>query len=515
MSKLSCFSTKPARSLASYQLFHSSVRVILDELVKAGQAGGVEMTCADRLVRKVLPVVAAYVADYPEQCLIAGCQENRCPIGTIMPDRRGEHEYCAPRDQRETLDLLDMHRQGQLTENLKARFKDLGLRVVYEPFWRDLPYSDIFQCFTPDLLHQLHKGVFKDHLVKWCTTLIGERELDERFICTPTLAGLRHFRKGISGVSQWTGHEHKEMEKVFLGLVAGVADDEVVLAVRALMDFVYLASLQSHTTITLTLLQEALDNFHRHKQAFIDLGARDPPHFNIPKYHMLEHYVALIKNFGSADGFNTEWSERLHIDYAKDAYRASNKKDYVVQMTTWLARQEAVDRFSVYLEWFKSGAYVPHASHVLDTVSLPASDSETPEASVVLLSDVQTRHRHYQVAATHPPALRAIPAEKVIRGQKAAQFLSALRTFLHINGSSVVPYSFDGFDLYKQLVVTLPGIPEVSDNKLRNVIRASPPSQKVGRKPAEPAQLDFALIRTGEANVYTDGTALEGVSLYS
>jgi len=48
------------------------------------------------------------------------------------------------------------------------------------------------------------------------------------------------------------------------------------------------------------------------------------------------HYAASVRLFGSLDGFNTELPERLHIDYAKKAYRASNKRNYVTQMTTWL-----------------------------------------------------------------------------------------------------------------------------------------------------------------------------------
>ena len=66
---------------------------------------------------------------------------------------------------------------------------------------------------------------------------------------------------------------------------------------------------------------------------------------------MMEHYVELIRLFGTADRFNTEWSECLHIDYAKEAYRALNKKDYMIQMITWLHRQESVDRFTMYLYW--------------------------------------------------------------------------------------------------------------------------------------------------------------------
>jgi hypothetical protein len=70
----------------------------------------------------------------------------------------------------------------------------------------------------------------------------------------------------------------------------------------------------------------------------LDLGARSQGHFNIPKIHSMEHYTPKICLLGSADGFNTEAPERLHIDYAKEGYRASNKKDYIAQMTTWLQR---------------------------------------------------------------------------------------------------------------------------------------------------------------------------------
>ena len=73
---------------------------------------------------------------------------------------------------------------------------------------------------------------------------------------------------------------------------------------------------------------------------FVNLGCRD--HFNIPKLHSLRHYVESIRNLDTLDGLNIEHSKRLHIDYAKKAYVASSWKDYVIQMTKWLQRQEAI-----------------------------------------------------------------------------------------------------------------------------------------------------------------------------
>lgn len=80
-----CYSEK-TKSLARYQTFHACMRVLLNTLQGAGETG-VEMVCADSNIRRVWPILAAYVADYPEQCLVACCMENRCPIGQISPDQ--------------------------------------------------------------------------------------------------------------------------------------------------------------------------------------------------------------------------------------------------------------------------------------------------------------------------------------------------------------------------------------------------------------------------------------------
>ena len=272
-------------------------------------------------------------------------KESRCPCCLVKSQDCGELEewaWCS------MLDMLKTLGRQRKNKQLK-KFNKEGLHPVFEPFWKDLPFTDIFTCITPNILHQLHKGVFHDHLVQWCLSIVGEKEMDARFQAVNLYPGLRHFKKGISAVSQWTGTEYKEMERVFVGLLSSVAEDSVLVMARSLLNFIYYSQFQQQTDKTLAAMQDGLDLFHTRKNIVIELGIRN--HFNIPKIHLLLHYVSAIGALGSADGYNTEYPECLHIDYAKDAYCASNKHNYVEQMALWLRHHEAIYYKTAYHAW--------------------------------------------------------------------------------------------------------------------------------------------------------------------
>jgi hypothetical protein len=121
----------------------------------------------------------------------------------------------------------------------------------------------------------------------------------------------------------------------------------LICAIRGLLNFIYISQLPIQSTRTLNQLDEALGTFHCNKSIFTDLGIRE--HWNIPKLHACSHYASSIRIHGTTNNYNTQATERLHIDLAKDAYRASNRKDKYPQMTQWLEHHEKIHQHEEYL----------------------------------------------------------------------------------------------------------------------------------------------------------------------
>jgi hypothetical protein len=140
------------------------------------------MVCANGKICHVYPIVAAYVADYPEQCLVTCCKENLCPTCLVPPKSCGDTTPYPLRQAPVTQRILAEQLQG-----LKpAEFTEHGLRPI-NPFWTDLLHCDIHHCITPNLLHQLYKGVWGEHVVEWAkeSMVDGKRELDQWYKSMP------------------------------------------------------------------------------------------------------------------------------------------------------------------------------------------------------------------------------------------------------------------------------------------------------------------------------------------
>ncbi|KAF8531956.1 hypothetical protein JB92DRAFT_3080788 [Gautieria morchelliformis] len=463
-----------------WQLFHYCMRTILSRMVVAG-ASGVDILCADGGIRKVFPILAAYVADFLEQALVACVKENWCPICKCYPEDCGDPLATIFADDSGTLFRCPADHMQHIDTNSADEAgprDDVGIREVRQPFWEILPPCDIFHCLTPDILHQLHKGVFKDHLCSWCMKVATHPETDAHFQAIPSHPSVRHFKKGISSISQWSGTEYKNMEKVFVGLMASALPPQAFKVARTVLDFVYLSQYPSHTTTTLNCLQDALNRFHRYKEAFVQSKIRD--HFQIPKLHMIEHYVESIMSRGTTDGFNTELPERLHIDFSKVGYRASSRKDFIIQMTRWLTRQEKIHSFSSFL-----------SSHSPDE---PDVDDEDCEEN---LGRLDTVGRTYHIAKC--PGFLNTSVSRIINEFGATEFIPAMTAFLrfYLPRCTLDLRVYTRLPMYKHISFMLCSIQQIDDTVIKDVVRATPRVPRRGRTPEVPEHFNTVLIHYG------------------
>lgn len=375
VTKLTGIDTQAGRRRALNNLFHGCMRNVLDSISYYGETG-VPMMSGDGVWRRCHPIFANFIGDYPEQVLVTCTYSGQCPKCQVPPDQLGEYATYPSRVQATAIDTYILANDSVRTFHRVCR--EAGLKPVPHPFWEKFPLADIFLSITPDILHQLLQGMVK-HLVRWVIRVYrpgeigsahsGARWIANQFSCVgeidarcramPPNHKILLFAKGISTLSRISGHEHKKMCSILLGLVVDLPvpdiqdSSRIIKSVRALLDFVFLAQYKCHTTETIEHLQDCLAAFHDHKAVFVDLGVRE--NFNLPKLHSLTHYMSSIQLFGTTDNYNTEQSERLHIDLAKDAYRATNRKDEYAQMTAWLERREKMQRHAALINRRRHG----------------------------------------------------------------------------------------------------------------------------------------------------------------
>ncbi|KAH9058056.1 hypothetical protein EDB87DRAFT_1675459 [Lactarius vividus] len=407
--RLEGIGNKTARRRALANLFHSCMDKLLSPIHSYGE-NGLVMTSGDGTWRRCHPIFAAFIGDYPEQALVTCTYNGRCPKCTVPRDQLGEFLRFPARDLTKAFDTFLLADEN--TSSFHAACNEAGLKPIYHPFWQHLPLTNIYISITPDVLHQLLQGVLK-HLLSWLTrsVVFGAMEIDARCRCLPPNHHITLFPKGITGLSRISGKEHKAMCRILIGLIVdiplpgGQAPSRVVRATRALLDFICLAQFPSHTTQTLKCLEDSLATFHQNKDVFVDVGVRE--HFNIPKLHSLLHYGYSIGLFGTTDNYNTEQTERLHIDFTKDAYRATNRKGEYAQMTAWVERREKVKAHITYVEWrqrFRTSA---------------------PEPTPV----VHLQSRRFLKMAQHP-TVKAVSFEELAEKYGAVDFQDCLADFI-------------------------------------------------------------------------------------
>ncbi|KAF8496066.1 hypothetical protein JB92DRAFT_3099756 [Gautieria morchelliformis] len=158
----------------------------------------------------------------------------------------------------------------------------------------------------------------------------------------------------------------------------------------------------------------------------------------------MEHYAHLIRAKGSADGFNTEMSEWLHIYRVKQGYWASNKKNYTQQMIQYLWHQEAIHKFMAFLTWTNATHPVVNGSYDEDGDSSTESETSSMDELVELISHAPGAHWHMAKQAPMP----GTSLQDLIGKHGAVDIVAALAMYLrqYVPNCQITPSKFDRVD---------------------------------------------------------------------
>ncbi|QRV74372.1 beige protein [Ceratobasidium sp. AG-Ba] len=375
--------------ILSRRLFHFCMEIICEPLREFETH---EITDPQGNIRLIFYVLVAYLADLEEQYMIAALDKSNCVHCVATTKDFGSPDPLPPRTSQSILEAI-ARVQKERNNNTSPYQFSLGagkerLGDVEYPFWAGLPFVDICQSLSVDLLHTFHK-YFWDHPFQWNAHSIGDSEIDARMKAQVPYSGGRTFPRGVTHISQMSGKEHRALQKVHLSIVANSGakySRELTLVTRALLDYIYYAQLPFHTEHTLQAFLAAYDEFHRLKDVWIKNEARRGEktimtHFNIPKLHAGRHILEQIRAKGAADNFSTEVIEHMHMDTVKEAYPATNKKDWEKQTLRWLTRGEKLAECRLFHAWRKSTHPTPDTPAQLavsDTGPVGCSDRTEP-----------------------------------------------------------------------------------------------------------------------------------------
>ncbi|KAG2341299.1 hypothetical protein BDR05DRAFT_949884 [Suillus weaverae] len=349
--RLKHITNKASCCRAIANLYHACLRRVLAPLIPAG-TGGISMCSGDGAHRRCHPIFASFVGDYPEQLLATGVKFGECPKCDVDAKDTGSNTTQFHLQKlSEVLDALAAFDDGNLA--FVHTCAAAGIKPIIHPFWEDLPFVNIFCTIMPDVLHQLYQGLIK-HLLAWLSAACGGAEIDARCRQLPPNHHICLFTKGITCLSRVSGTEHAQICRFILGII-------------------------------------------------IDICL--PNNLNL---HAAHHYHLMITLFGTTDNYNTEYTERLHIDLAKNAYHTTNHKDEFIQMTHWLEQKEKILWHQNFVSWCLAGGHHFEPYH-----------SRPPD---------MTFHQE-QVMTKHPTA-KAVSFQKMVEDYGATHFREALARFI-------------------------------------------------------------------------------------
>ncbi|PPQ76696.1 hypothetical protein CVT24_010903 [Panaeolus cyanescens] len=367
------------------QVYHMCLSLVFSPLKETAHHPDI-VRCPDGHFRRAIYIIGPYIADYPEQVWLAGIVQGWCPKCDAHPNNLDD-PTAHLRSHERTDFMINSFDPGILWEKH-------GIRDDVVPFTHSFPLADIHATLTPDLLHQLIKGTFKDHLVEWVNQYLhithGEThalaiiaDIDQRISAVPLYSGLRRFSEGRN-FEQWTGDDSKALMKVYISAIAGHVPSKMVQCFSVFMELCYIFRRNAISSSVLTQAERLLKQFHALREVFIDFGVRTS--ISLPRQHALMHYLTSIPLFGSPNGLCSSITESKHIKAVKEPWRRSSRFNALPQMLRTIVRLEKLEALKK--RFYQKGMLVGStagytASQVLksespDTIFDDTQDSRVP-----------------------------------------------------------------------------------------------------------------------------------------
>ena len=291
--------------------------------------------------------IAVWIADTPEESLLAGTSMKVSPVTTATATEFGDtyrHPSCTAANTLTAIRTACSQYPPTDYKNFLKAIKRLQLNGVVKPCWKMWLLSEPSNFITPEMLHHFHR-MFWDHNVKWCIAAIGATELDFCFSLIQALVGYRAFNEGISKLKQVTGRDHRAVQRYIIAAMAGSVSREFLKAICALLDFWYLAQAPLFTTQSIERVASALQEFHDHKDSILKQSVRD--NWKIPKLKLLQSVVPSIRQSGAVIQWSADITEHAHINEIKVPARASNNQNYYSQISHHLNQLDKCSRFDL------------------------------------------------------------------------------------------------------------------------------------------------------------------------
>ena len=264
------------------QVLHSLLEVNLRPLSNKAH-DGIQVKCADEVIRSCYFRVAAWLADHMENSTIHSTYSTRCPICECPVHMLGESALHP---------LRNHHQYAEWVQKSdKASLHKYGVKFINNALWTLRAVTSI-ELIRSDILHTILLGNL-EHLMNW---IIGFLEVNGRLYAfddiwrmTPSYPGNRLPQKPYRQLTQIAGKEMRAILKIILAVFTAsprrntdttrpTATQQrefknAIECVRYLTDFSLLSRYRSHRESTVQYMRDYLQRFHDTKDVFLRFRA--------------------------------------------------------------------------------------------------------------------------------------------------------------------------------------------------------------------------------------------------